>query len=65
MLAVLDTMMQPVEGKPDSYIVYYHILDGDQDGRAPNCPNFDSSKKSCVHKIAKTNNKVANCKEFA
>ena len=50
--------MQPVEGKSDTYFVYYHILDGDQNGCAPNSPNFDSSKKSCIHKIAKTNNKV-------
>ena len=58
MLAVLDTMMQPVEGKPDTYFVYYHILDGDQNGYAPSSANFNGSKKSCVHKIAKTNNKV-------
>ena len=51
-------MMQPLEGQPGTYIVYYHILDGDQFGRAPNCENFDSSEKSCLHKIAKSNNKV-------
>ena len=57
-MAVLDTMLQPLEAQPDSYIVYYNILDGDQNGRAPNCPNFDASEKSCLHKIAKSNNKV-------
>ena len=57
-MAVLNTMMQPLEGQPGTYIVYYHILDGDQFGRAPNCENFDSSEKSCLHKIAKSNNKV-------
>ena len=57
-LVVLDTMMQPLEGEPNTYIVYYHILDGDQNGRAPNCQNFDGSHKSCLHKIAKSNNKV-------
>ena len=57
MLAVLDTMKQPVP-EPDTYMLYYHILDADQNGRAPNCPGFDSSQKSCLHKIAKTNNKV-------
>jgi len=57
-LALLDTMIQPLEGEPNTYIVYYHILDGDQHGRAPNCRTFDSSEKSCLHKIAKSNNKV-------
>ena len=59
-MAVLDTMLQPLEAEPDAYIVYYNILDGDQNGRAPNCPNFDASEKSCLHKIAKSNNKVKN-----
>jgi len=57
-LAILDTMIQPLEGEPNTYIVYYDILDGDQHGRAPNCRTFDSSEKSCLHKIAKSNNKV-------
>ena len=57
-LAVLDTMMQPLEGEPNTYIVYYQILDGDQHGRAPNCRTFDGSHKSCLHKISKSNNKV-------
>ena len=51
-------MMQPLEGELGTYIVYYHILDGDQNGRAPNSPNFDDTEKSCLHKIAKSNNKV-------
>ena len=57
-LAVLDTMMQPLEGDPNTYIVSYQILDGDQHGRAPNCQSFDTSHKSCLHKIAESNNKV-------
>ena len=57
-MAVLDTMIQPYEGKPGAYTVYYDILDGDQHGRSPNCVNFDSSEKSCLYKIAKNNNKV-------
>ena len=57
-LAVLDTMMQPLEGEPNTHIVYYQILDGDRDGRAPNCESFDNSHKSCLHRIAKSNNKV-------
>ena len=52
-------MIQSLEGAPDSYIVYYNVLDGDQNGRAPTCPNFDASEKSCLHKIAKNNNKVS------
>ena len=51
-------MMQPLEGEPGTYIVYYHILDGDQHGHAPNAENFDKSEKSCLYKIAKSNNKV-------
>ena len=58
-------MMQPLEGEPGTYIVYYHILDGDQHGRAPNSPNFDSSERSCLHKIAKSNNKVIMSMYFA
>lgn len=50
--------MQPYEGQPGTYTVYYNILDGDQHGRSPNCPNFDRSEKSCLYKIAKKNDKV-------
>ena len=57
-MAILDTMIQPVEGEPETYFVYYHILDGDRHGRAPSSKNFNSSEKSCLHKIAKSNNKV-------
>ena len=57
-MAVLDTMIQPLEGEMDRYIVFYHILDGDQNGRAPECKSFDNSHKSCLHKIAKSNKKV-------
>ena len=57
-LAVLDTMLQPYEGKPGTYAVYYNILDGDQHGRPPNCDNFHTSEKSCLYKIAKNNNMV-------
>ena len=51
-------MIQPYEGKPGTYTVYYNILDGDQHGRPPNCDDFDTSEKSCLYKIAKNNNKV-------
>ena len=59
MLAVLDTMMEPLEGQHDTYVVYYNILDGDRQGRPPNDPHFDRSHKSCLHKIAKSNNKAS------
>ena len=58
-MAVLDTMIEPRNGQPGSYTVYYDILDGDRDGRAPNCRFFNGAKKSCIYKIAKSDNKVA------
>lgn len=57
-MAVLDTMIQPQAGEQDTYIVYYHILDGDQHGCAPDHPKFDGTSKSCLHKIAEINDKV-------
>ena len=59
MLAVLDTMMEPLENEHNTYVVYYNILDGDRQGRPPSDPNFDKSHKSCLHKIAKSNNKAS------
>jgi len=53
--------MEPYEGKPGYYIVYYDILDSDQQGIAPNSEGFNNSEKSCLHKIAKSNNKVRIC----
>ena len=57
-MAVLDTMIQPLEVQQETYIVYYHILDGDQHGRAPNHPDYDGFSKSCFHTIAQSNDKV-------
>ena len=54
-IAVLDTMMEQLEDEPDQYIVYYHILNGDQDGESPGSKNFG---KSCFYKIAQINDKV-------
>ena len=51
-MAVLDKMIEPVEGQPDTYTVYYHILDGDRNGHAPGCKHFNGAKKSCLYKIA-------------
>ena len=58
MLSVLDTMMELLPGKKDTYLVHYAVLDGDVQGRAPSDDLFDKSHKSCLHKIAKSNNKV-------
>ena len=58
MLLVLNTMMEPLPGQKDTYLVHYSVLDGDVQGRAPSDRLFDKSNKSCLHKIAKSNNKV-------
>ena len=58
MLAILDTMMGRLEGQHDTFVVHYSVLDGDRQGRPPNDPHFDKAHKSCLHKIAKSNNKV-------
>ena len=52
-------MMEPLESGDNNFIVYYNILDGDRQGRPPNDPNFEKSHKSCLHKIAKSNNKAS------
>ena len=57
-LAVLDTMLEPIPGKQNTYVVYYSILDGDECGRTPVDPQFDSNTKSCLQKIAKSNDRV-------
>ena len=51
--------MEPVEGKPGYYKVYYNILEGDENGHEPNNPKFNDSEKSCLYKITKKDNKVA------
>ena len=57
-LAILDCMMERVEGPSEAYVVHYRILDSDHDGREPTSPNFNNSHKSCLQKIAKSGNKV-------
>ena len=52
-------MMEPLESEHNTFVVYYNILDGDRQGRPPNDSSFDKSHKSCLHKIAKSNNKVS------
>jgi hypothetical protein len=58
-MAVLDSMMDSVEGQPDRYRVFYNILDGDWNGRAPDHLAFVPSGRSCLQIIAKSNNKEA------
>ena len=58
-MAVLDTMMERLELQPGACIVYYDILDGDQNGCDPKCKSFKRSEPSCLHKIAESyDNKV-------
>ncbi len=59
MLLVLNTMMEPLPGQNETYLVDYAVLDGDVHGRPPSHSLFDKSDKSCLHKIAKSNNKVS------
>ena len=58
-----------VTDDPLNYHFYYHILDGDEGGRPPKLmasggrkqtdnKYFNGRDKSCLHMIAKSNNKV-------
>ena len=51
-------MLEPIPGKQNSYVVYYSLLDGDECGRTPVDPQFDSTTKSCLQKIAKSDDRV-------
>ena len=64
-MAVLDTMIEPKNGQPGTYTVYYDILDSDREGHDPNSRLFNGAKKSCIYKIAKSENKVAFKVKFA
>ena len=50
-------MCEPVQGDV-KYKVHYSILEGDEAGYPPNHPKFKSSRKSCLYKIARSQNKV-------
>lgn len=56
-LAVLDTMCEPVEGDK-TFTVHYSILEGDEKGYPPDHKKFERSRKSCLYKIARSQNKV-------
>lgn len=57
MLAILDTMIEPLPSQHDTFVIHYSILDGDTKGRPPNDKRFNKANKSCLHKIAKSSNK--------
>jgi len=57
-------MIESIEGEPNAYTIYYNILDGDQNGLAPDCKYFNKAEDSCISKIAASNNKVYNNYHF-
>lgn len=63
MLAVLDTMVEKLNfpGETEKIRIYYDLLESDSKGKAPDYETFDKKEKSCLHKIAKRNNKVSLC----
>ncbi|XP_027057607.1 uncharacterized protein LOC113684429 [Pocillopora damicornis] len=66
----IEGVWNTISGDPLNYHFYYHILDGDEGGRPPKIMASDGHKemenkyfnlndKSCLHAIAKSNNKEA------
>ena len=65
----IEGAWRTIPDDPLDYHFYYHILDGDTAGRPPKLLSsegdkweynelFDRKSKSCLHLIAKSNNKV-------
>ena len=65
----IEGVWNTISDDPLNYHFYYHILDGDEGGRPPKILDSDGYKqienkhfnwkdKSCLHAIAKGNNKV-------
>lgn len=66
----IEGAWRTITENPLEYYFYYHILDGDEGGRPPmivtseghnkqtNNENFNCRDKSCLHAIAKSDNKV-------
>ncbi|XP_076455507.1 transient receptor potential cation channel subfamily V member 1-like [Babylonia areolata] len=50
-LAVLDCMIDPI-GQSGHVRVHYHVLEADENGRAPNHDEFIPTSKSCLHLIS-------------
>ena len=66
----IEGVWNTVSDDPFNYHFYYHILDGDEGGRPPQIMTSDGHQqmenkyfnwedKSCLHAIAKSNNKVS------
>ena len=66
----IEGVWSTIPDDPLDYHFYYHILDGDKAGSPPKIlalegnkhivnEHFDRSHKSCLHLIAKSNNKVS------
>ena len=66
----IEGVWNTVSDDPLNYHFYYHILDGDEGGQPPQIMTSDGHKqmenkyfswedKSCLHAIAKSNNKVS------
>ena len=65
----IEGLWSSIPEDPLEYHFYYHILDGDREGRPPKLKDsktnkfiannlFNSHDNSCLHVIAKSNNKV-------
>ena len=65
----IEGFWNTISDDPLNYHLYYHILDGDEGGRPPIIISSDGHKqieneffnekdKSCLHAIARSNNKV-------
>ena len=63
----IEGAWRTIPDDPLDYHFYYHILDGDTEGRPPKLPSsegdkynewFDRKSQSCLHLIAKSRNKV-------
>ena len=66
----IEGVWNTISDDPLNYHFYYHILDGDERGRPPKIRDSDEHRqienkyfnwrdKSCLHAIAKSNNKVS------
>ena len=66
----IEGVWKTISDDPLNYHFYYHILDGDEGGRPPKImasdghqqtenKYFNQKDKSCLHAIAKSNNKVS------
>ena len=47
-----------VPDDPLNYDFFYHVLDGDNEGREPKNKEFDAKSKSCLRHLTESSNKV-------